>query len=165
VEELRFTYTTYDLVAAARLHMMRSARGYVLCAYLLLVLVVGAVFSIFGAWDFGLFLVALAVLAFLVVYSIVLPFFARRQARKIPAFRKGVVLRFDENEIHLSSDAGEGSARWFYKTRASDKVLLLYTTHLSYIIVPRRVCEDDAQYERLKRLGEKLAQPKTNEQE
>lgn len=154
MEELRFTYTTDDLAAATRLNVMRSG-GYVLFAYLLFVFAVGVLFYAIGIKDFGLLLAAVALMAWPVVYLRVLPLLARRQARKIPAFGKGLVLRFDENAVFLSSDAGEGASRWFYKTRASDKVLMLYINHLSDIVVPRRVRENDAQYERLKRLGEK----------
>jgi hypothetical protein len=162
VEELRFTYTADDLVAATRLHMMRSARGYAL--YLLLVLVVGAVFSTFGAWDFGLFLVALALGAFAAYHLVVLPLWARRRVRTVPAFQKEVVLRFDEEELYIASEAGESTCRWFYKVRADKKVLILYVNPQSYIVVPRRVCEDDAQLERIRHLGEKLARPKTSMQ-
>lgn len=154
MEEIQITYEAQDLIAAARLRRRRSV--WFLFMWLLIGLSSCAAVIMLVLGNLALVLWFMLVpAAYAYQYYVYYPKWARVTMRTAP-FQSPIKLRFDEHCIETESATGGGKTTWLWKTLDSSKVLLLFMGVNVYMIVPRRLCLDNAQFERLHTLGKRL---------
>jgi len=161
MDELRFTYTEADYLKAVKLRMNHGHRRHLRKA----IVVVSLLLALLMLRDWG---VTVAVLVFavptlmvLLIYQVFLPWLVRKRIREMKPLREEVVLRVFEDRIEMESAAGLGKFTWFLNVYQDKQMLLLMVNQVSFVMVPRRVCVDDAQYERIAALGRRLAEKET----
>ncbi|WP_365674169.1 YcxB family protein [Okeania sp. SIO3I5] len=73
-------------------------------------------------------------------------------------FKNQITLIFKQDEIVSLCAYYEVKLRWFYKHITTPKMLLIFTTPYSFIIVPKKYCSSEEQYEKICHLIAKFPQ-------
>jgi hypothetical protein len=89
---------------------------------------------------------------------VMLPLLVKKRMKEMRPLREEIVLRVFEDRIEMDTSAGGGSYKWLLRVAEDPEMLLLMVNQLSFVMVPRHVCTDDAQYERIKAVANKLAE-------
>ncbi len=154
MEEIQIAYEAQDLIAAARLRRRRSVWIPFMWSLIGLSTCTAVIMLALGNLALALWFL-LVPAGYAIQYYVYYPHWARKVMKTAP-FQSPLKLRFDEHCIETESATGGGKTTWLWRTLYSSKVLLLFMGVNVYMIVPRRSCVDDAQYERLHTLGTRL---------
>lgn len=79
-----------------------------------------------------------------------LPFFSKSLFKEQIKFLKDqVTLIFNQDEIVQICSYKELKLRWFYKHIVTPKTLLIFVNSQGFIIVPKKYCSSEEQYEKI----------------
>lgn len=155
-EVLEYELTVRDYITANRAHFFHGAQGWFLMAIgVILVLMSGAGLLLQPRDPVLLFGLVFGVPAAFYPFTI-MPYTTRRLYRMQRQMHGPVKAILDETQVTYESRLIDTTCRWLYRVLATKRVLMLYNTPKTYILVPRRVCRDAAQYERIEQLARGL---------
>jgi len=159
MEEIKGEYTVRDYLIANRLHMARSPyfRLSRIIWYVLFFLSLLATLT--SPSDFILW-VLLVLSLFNITYPyLILPHWVKRYFKIQKQMHGEITISFDSDEgtISSKSETGEGKTRWIFKYLSNVEILLLFDTPLTFMMVPRRFCRDEEQFNRFIELAKKMS--------
>lgn len=159
MQEIKGEYTVRDYLIANRLHMARSPYfrlSRIICYVMVFLLLLAA---LTGPSDFILW-VFLTLFSFIITYPyLILPHRVKRYFKIQKQMHGEITISFDSDEgtISSKSETGEGKTRWIFKYLSNAEILLLFNTPLTFMMVPRRFCRDEEQFNRFIELAKKMS--------
>ena len=143
-------YTLEDYILANRLHMARSWvwRIFIIAFALLLVLLL--ILVIDNPRDIVSWIFIFLILLYVSYPYTILPLRAKALFKQHKLVHGKIEIQFEANQIIEKAPLSEGFINWLHHYLISDKIILLYTTPNTFIMLPRRFFKDDAQVNEVK---------------
>jgi len=149
-EVLTGEYTIQDYILANRLHMARSKMWYVMMILVILFLLVAISVVIKRPHD----VVSWIFIVFFIVYLgypyTILPLQSRILFNRQKNVHGKIKVRFEPMQIIERGQLGESTYKWLHHYLVTDKMILLYNTPKTFIMLPRRFFRDDNQFNDIK---------------
>jgi hypothetical protein len=79
----------------------------------------------------------------------ILPSSVKKMFKEQKRYFEEVTLIFSESEIIQICSISETKLKWIYKYVWTEKMLLIFTSPLTFVIVPKKYCADEEQYKRI----------------
>ncbi len=150
--EFKGIFEPNDCVRAQYLHC-RPRPLYKVLGVVVLALAFWAAWLMLTSDDFGIFEVAyfLAIGYFILNYTVILPWSARRMYRQQKALQREMHFRFDDSGASASSEIGNSDIPWgdYLKWKKNDHMILLYISDRMYQMLPRRMFANPGDFDRL----------------
>ena len=144
-------YTAQDYVLANRLHVMKDTAWPAFSAILAVFLVGSIVLLIFRPAEVLPWFFIFVCLCYISYPYTILPFRSRSFFNQQTIAQGKIEIRFEPTQIIDKSSSSEGSLDWLHHYLISDKIILLYSTRKTFIMLPRRFFKDDAQFDEVKK--------------
>ncbi len=143
-------YTVQDYILANRLHLGKM-KSYQACRIMGIVLLIPMIFFmiIIPKDVLGWFIIAFCLYFISYPYT-VLPLRSKALFKQQKQIHGRVEVRFEGDQIISNGPLTEGSTKWLHHYVISDKIMLLYTTPRTFVMLPRRFFKDDAQFNEVK---------------
>ena len=143
-------YTAQDYVLANRLHVIKDTAWPAFSVILAVFLVGSIVLLVFRPGEVLPWFFILVCLCYILYPFTILPFRSRSFFNQQQIAQGKIEIRFELTQIIDNSSSEEVSIDWLHHYLISDKIILLYTTRRTFIMLPRRFFKDDAQFNEVK---------------
>jgi hypothetical protein len=143
-------YTVEDYILANRLHMSKSILWKIIRITFAVLLIPFIFFAIILPKEIFPWLFIVFSLYYISYPYTILPLRAKALFKQQRLAHGQIEVRFEGNQIIEKSPLSEGSINWLHHCLISDKIMLLYTTPKTFIMLPRRFFKDDAQFNEVK---------------
>ena len=156
MEEIRGEYTIADYLSANRLHLKKNPLykwqiivfSFLSFGYILLIFV--NPFNVV-LWIFLCFCLLVSTHSFTILPRVIKHYY------KIQKQMHGeTIISIDSDCICQKSERHESTLRWIFRYLSSDNMLLVYNTPKTFMMIPKRFCKDEDQFNRVANLAKKL---------
>ena len=152
MEKIIINYRYDDYLEANRTHFKKTSNTkvlkiiYIILLILFTLILIGDILANQGI-DF--FIVFFIVFCLIFIFSeyLIIPLSTKRMFKQQKKyFNNEITLIFNETEIIEISSISEAKLKWIYKHTITPKMLLIYTTPINFIILPKKYCASEEQY-------------------
>lgn len=158
MEEIRGEYTVEDYLVANRLHLKKSPlfRVQTIGFSFLSVLYIFLIFA--DPRNIAIWVVFLGIcLLFSTYWFTILPIMTKRDYKRQKQMHGETIISIDSDCICQKSELNESKDYWIYRYLSSNNMLIAYNTPKTFIIIPRRFCKDEEQFNRFVNLAKELS--------
>ncbi|MFA5374606.1 MAG: YcxB family protein [Dehalococcoidia bacterium] len=150
IEVLSGEYTIQDYKLANRLHMTKSKMCQIMRAVWIALFLIFLFLAAIMLTEVVLWLFTVLCLFYILYPYTILPLRIKRLFEQQKLIHGKIEIRFEGNQIKSHSQLTEDSLKWLHHYVITDKMLLIYTTPRTFIMLPRRFFKDDAQFNGIK---------------
>lgn len=154
METITINYRADDYLEANRIaYRHNSAQQTLRIIYIILAILFTLIFVLKYLMrqevdSFAVFFIIFA-LMFIFYEWTFLPSSSKKMFEQQKKYFQEVTLSFAEDTISQFCSISEVKLKWFYKHILTDKMLLIFTTPLTFIIVPKKYCASEEQYTKI----------------
>jgi hypothetical protein len=157
MEEIRGEYTIEDYLVANRLHLKKSSifRGQTIIFSFLSVIYIILIFE--NPRDILLWVFLCISILFSTYWFTILPIMTKRDYEIQKQMHGETIISIDGDCICQKSERHESKYYWIYRYLSSNNMLMAYNTPKTAIIIPKRFCQDEEQFNRFVNFAKELS--------
>jgi hypothetical protein len=157
MEEIRGEYTIEDYLVANRLHSKKSPL-FIVQTILFSVLSVLYILLIYAnPLDMFQWIFLFVSLLFSTYWFTILPIMTKHYYKIQKQMHGETIISIDGDCICQKSERYELKYSWILKYLSSDNMLIMFNTPRTFIMIPRRFCKDEEQFNRFVNLAKELS--------
>jgi hypothetical protein len=157
MEEIRGEYTIEDYLVANRLHLKESPlfRGQTIIFSIMSVLYI--ILIIANPREIFLWICLGICLLFSTYWFTILPKLIKHNYKIQKQMHGETIISIDSDCLCQKSERHESKFYWIYRYLSSNNMLIAYNTPKTFIIIPKRFCHDEEQFNRFVNLAKELS--------